>query len=167
MPLSSTYRDECQHYKSLHKGTFLSWFPCFFAFDKRSRNFADFSMKLKCLLTQYDIPGDKYGLLAYSCFEDSSLLWSFSNFCCFFFSEIKLKLLASLQYLGKDLQQISNLPRWVVTQMNLSGLSVKTKMIRSCFHDKIWSITSYLRFFSHFLTWHKLNGEKIKSAFAG
>ncbi|KAM4534063.1 mediator of RNA polymerase II transcription subunit 1-like [Odontesthes bonariensis] len=66
-------------------GLHLFWLiSLLFCFRQRSRNFADFSMKLKCLLTQYDIPGD---------------------------DEIKFKLLASLQYLGKDLQQISNLPR--------------------------------------------------------
>ncbi|KAI3355395.1 hypothetical protein L3Q82_018237 [Scortum barcoo] len=49
-----------------------------------SRNFADFSLKLAGLYTQYNIPGD---------------------------NDIKLKLFASLQSLGKDLQQISHLPR--------------------------------------------------------
>ncbi|XP_060950081.1 mediator of RNA polymerase II transcription subunit 1-like [Limanda limanda] len=50
----------------------------------RSKNFAEFSMKLSSLFTQYNIPGD---------------------------SETKLKLFASLQHLGKDLQQLSHLPR--------------------------------------------------------
>ncbi|KAM9712188.1 mediator of RNA polymerase II transcription subunit 1-like isoform 2-T3 [Menidia menidia] len=50
----------------------------------RSRNFVDFSMKLKGLFTQYNIPGE---------------------------DEVKYKLLASLQFLVKDLQHISNLPR--------------------------------------------------------
>ncbi|XP_044031731.1 mediator of RNA polymerase II transcription subunit 1 isoform X2 [Siniperca chuatsi] len=50
----------------------------------RSKNFAEFSMKLAGLFTQYNIAGD---------------------------NEIKLKLFASLQCLGKDLQQISHLPR--------------------------------------------------------
>ncbi|XP_041824869.1 mediator of RNA polymerase II transcription subunit 1 isoform X2 [Melanotaenia boesemani] len=50
----------------------------------RSKNFTDFSMKLGGLFAQYSIPGD---------------------------NEVKLKLLASLKYLGKDLQQISNIPR--------------------------------------------------------
>ncbi|XP_040922130.1 mediator of RNA polymerase II transcription subunit 1 [Toxotes jaculatrix] len=50
----------------------------------RLKNFADFSMKLADLFTQYNIPGD---------------------------NEIKLKLFTSLQHLGKDLQQISHLPR--------------------------------------------------------
>ncbi|XP_034427819.1 mediator of RNA polymerase II transcription subunit 1 isoform X3 [Hippoglossus hippoglossus] len=50
----------------------------------RSKNFAEFSMKLSSLFTQYNIPGD---------------------------NETKLKLFASLQHLGKDLQQLSHLPR--------------------------------------------------------
>ncbi|XP_024859603.1 mediator of RNA polymerase II transcription subunit 1 isoform X7 [Kryptolebias marmoratus] len=50
----------------------------------RSHNFADFSLRLGGLFAQYNIPGD---------------------------GEIKLKLLTSLQYLEKDLQQISNLHR--------------------------------------------------------
>ncbi|XP_028289176.1 mediator of RNA polymerase II transcription subunit 1-like isoform X2 [Parambassis ranga] len=50
----------------------------------RSKHFADFSVKLGGLFAQYNIPGD---------------------------NEIKLKLLASLQYLGKDLQQLSLFPR--------------------------------------------------------
>ncbi|TDG97468.1 hypothetical protein EPR50_G00226220 [Perca flavescens] len=50
----------------------------------RSKHFAEFSGKLAGLYTQYNIPGD---------------------------NESKLKLFASLQYLGKDLQQISHLPR--------------------------------------------------------
>ncbi|XP_042366141.1 mediator of RNA polymerase II transcription subunit 1 isoform X2 [Plectropomus leopardus] len=49
----------------------------------RSKHFAEFSMKLAGLFTQYNIPGD---------------------------NENKIKLFASLQYLGKDLQQISQLP---------------------------------------------------------
>ncbi|XP_067433891.1 mediator of RNA polymerase II transcription subunit 1-like isoform X1 [Thunnus thynnus] len=50
----------------------------------RSKNFADFSMKLEGLFTQYNIPGD---------------------------NDVKLKLFASLQYLGKDLQVLSHLSR--------------------------------------------------------
>ncbi|XP_071340863.1 mediator of RNA polymerase II transcription subunit 1-like isoform X2 [Trachinotus anak] len=50
----------------------------------RLKNFADFSMKLAGLFTQYNIPGD---------------------------NEIKLKLFTSLQSLGRDFQQISNLLR--------------------------------------------------------
>ncbi|XP_034717955.1 mediator of RNA polymerase II transcription subunit 1 isoform X1 [Etheostoma cragini] len=50
----------------------------------RSKHFAEFSGKLAGLFTQYNIPGD---------------------------NESKLKLFASLQCLGKDLQQISHLPR--------------------------------------------------------
>ncbi|XP_070784688.1 mediator of RNA polymerase II transcription subunit 1-like [Enoplosus armatus] len=50
----------------------------------RSKDFAEFPMKLAGLFSQYNIPGD---------------------------NEIKLKLLTSLQCLGKDLQQISHLPR--------------------------------------------------------
>ncbi|GAA6215188.1 mediator of RNA polymerase II transcription subunit 1-like isoform X1 [Lates japonicus] len=50
----------------------------------RLKNFADFSMKLAGLFTQYNIPGD---------------------------NEIKLKLLMSLQHLGRDLEQMSHLPR--------------------------------------------------------
>ncbi|XP_037612165.1 mediator of RNA polymerase II transcription subunit 1 isoform X1 [Sebastes umbrosus] len=50
----------------------------------RSKHFAEFSVKLAGLFTQYNIPGDNV---------------------------IKLKLFASLQCLGKDLQQISHLPR--------------------------------------------------------
>ncbi|XP_047424464.1 mediator of RNA polymerase II transcription subunit 1 isoform X2 [Mugil cephalus] len=50
----------------------------------RSKNFAEFSQKLGGLFAQYNIPGD---------------------------NEIKLKLLASLQHLEKDLQQLSHLPR--------------------------------------------------------
>ncbi|XP_054478514.1 mediator of RNA polymerase II transcription subunit 1 isoform X2 [Anoplopoma fimbria] len=50
----------------------------------RSKDFAEFSMKLAGLFNQYNIPGD---------------------------NEIKLKLFASLHLLGKDLQQISQLPR--------------------------------------------------------
>ncbi|XP_029385511.1 mediator of RNA polymerase II transcription subunit 1-like [Echeneis naucrates] len=52
----------------------------------RSKNFADFSVRLAGLFTQYNIPGD---------------------------NEIKLKLFTSLQALGKDLQQLSPLPRAV------------------------------------------------------
>lgn len=71
-------------------------------------------MKLEGLFTQYNIPGDKYlnhplalikvGLLAVV----QLFLCLFLAFC---FSEIKLKLFASLQCLGKDLQQMSQLPR--------------------------------------------------------
>ncbi|XP_069368181.1 mediator of RNA polymerase II transcription subunit 1-like isoform X3 [Paralichthys olivaceus] len=50
----------------------------------RLKNFAEFSMKLSGLFTQYNIPGD---------------------------NETKLKLFASLQHLSKDLQQLSHLPR--------------------------------------------------------
>ncbi|XP_023287236.1 mediator of RNA polymerase II transcription subunit 1-like isoform X1 [Seriola lalandi dorsalis] len=50
----------------------------------RLKKFADFSMSLAALFTQYNMPGD---------------------------NEIKLKLFTSLQYLWKDLQQISQLPR--------------------------------------------------------
>ncbi|XP_039982335.1 mediator of RNA polymerase II transcription subunit 1 isoform X2 [Xiphias gladius] len=50
----------------------------------RLKNFADFSVKLAGLFTQYNVPGD---------------------------NDIKLKLFKSLQHLGKDLQQISHLPR--------------------------------------------------------
>ncbi|XP_070409196.1 mediator of RNA polymerase II transcription subunit 1-like isoform X5 [Nothobranchius furzeri] len=50
----------------------------------RSQNFADFSVRLRCLFTQYDIPGD---------------------------NEMKLKLLTSLQHLWKDLQLISDLQK--------------------------------------------------------
>ncbi|XP_070709122.1 mediator of RNA polymerase II transcription subunit 1-like [Pempheris klunzingeri] len=50
----------------------------------RSKHFAEFSMKLAALLTQYNIPGD---------------------------NEMKLKLFASLQCLWKDLQQMSHLLR--------------------------------------------------------
>ncbi|XP_061569937.1 mediator of RNA polymerase II transcription subunit 1-like [Cololabis saira] len=50
----------------------------------RFKRFSDFSVKLGRLFDQYNIPGD---------------------------NEIKLKLLASLQYLEKDLQKISDLPR--------------------------------------------------------
>ncbi|KAM6971104.1 mediator of RNA polymerase II transcription subunit 1-like [Tautogolabrus adspersus] len=50
----------------------------------RSKYFAEFSVKLEGLYNQYNIPGD---------------------------NEVKLKLFASLQWLGKDLQQISDLPR--------------------------------------------------------
>ncbi|XP_073344961.1 mediator of RNA polymerase II transcription subunit 1-like isoform X2 [Pagrus major] len=50
----------------------------------RLKDFAEFSVKLAGLFTQYNIPGD---------------------------NEVKLKLFASLQCLGKDLQQISRLPR--------------------------------------------------------
>ncbi|XP_019131051.2 mediator of RNA polymerase II transcription subunit 1-like [Larimichthys crocea] len=50
----------------------------------RSKHFAEFSAKLAGLFTQYNIPGD---------------------------NEIKLKLFASLQCIGKDLQEISHLPR--------------------------------------------------------
>ncbi|XP_038587002.1 mediator of RNA polymerase II transcription subunit 1 isoform X2 [Micropterus salmoides] len=50
----------------------------------RSKQFAEFSVKLAGLFAQYNIPED---------------------------NEIKLKLFASLQCLGKDLQQISHLPR--------------------------------------------------------
>ncbi|XP_059182726.1 mediator of RNA polymerase II transcription subunit 1-like [Centropristis striata] len=50
----------------------------------RSKHFAEFSMKLAGLFTQYNVPGD---------------------------NEVKLKLLASLQCLVKDLEQISHLPR--------------------------------------------------------
>ncbi|KAM7369713.1 hypothetical protein PAMP_011015 [Pampus punctatissimus] len=50
----------------------------------RSKNLTDFSMKLEGLFTQYNIPGD---------------------------NDVKLKLFASLQYLGKDLQELSRLPR--------------------------------------------------------
>ncbi|XP_030612436.1 mediator of RNA polymerase II transcription subunit 1-like isoform X2 [Archocentrus centrarchus] len=50
----------------------------------RFKNFATFSMKLQGLFAQYSIPGD---------------------------NELKLKLLVSLQHLGKDLQKISHLPR--------------------------------------------------------
>ncbi|XP_068570077.1 mediator of RNA polymerase II transcription subunit 1-like [Cebidichthys violaceus] len=49
----------------------------------RAKHFAEFSMKLAGLFTQYNIPGD---------------------------NEIKLKLFASMQFLGKDLEQISQLP---------------------------------------------------------
>ncbi|XP_070841875.1 mediator of RNA polymerase II transcription subunit 1-like [Chaetodon trifascialis] len=50
----------------------------------RSKNFAEFSVKLAGLSTRYNIPGD---------------------------NEVKLKLLTSLQCLWKDLQQISHLQR--------------------------------------------------------
>ncbi|XP_054863030.1 mediator of RNA polymerase II transcription subunit 1 [Amphiprion ocellaris] len=50
----------------------------------RCKCFADFSVKLGGLFAHYSIPGD---------------------------NDIKLKLLASLQHLGKDLQQISQFPR--------------------------------------------------------
>ncbi|XP_005922663.1 mediator of RNA polymerase II transcription subunit 1 isoform X3 [Haplochromis burtoni] len=50
----------------------------------RSKNFAAFSLKLQGLFAQYNIPGD---------------------------NEIKFKLLASLQCLGKDLWKIAHLPR--------------------------------------------------------
>uniref|UniRef100_UPI0037E7A6E7 mediator of RNA polymerase II transcription subunit 1-like n=1 Tax=Semicossyphus pulcher TaxID=241346 RepID=UPI0037E7A6E7 len=50
----------------------------------RLQNFAEFSMKLAALYTQYNMPGD---------------------------NEVKLKLFATLQCLGKDLQQISDFPR--------------------------------------------------------
>ncbi|XP_035765562.1 mediator of RNA polymerase II transcription subunit 1 isoform X2 [Neolamprologus brichardi] len=50
----------------------------------RSKNFAAFSLKLQGLFAQYNIPGD---------------------------NELKLKLLASLQCLGKDLWKIAHLPR--------------------------------------------------------
>ncbi|KAM7390210.1 hypothetical protein PAMA_008406 [Pampus argenteus] len=50
----------------------------------RSKNLTDFSVRLEGLFTQYNIPGD---------------------------NDVKLKLFASLQYLGKDLQEISRLPR--------------------------------------------------------
>ncbi|XP_069015787.1 mediator of RNA polymerase II transcription subunit 1-like [Embiotoca jacksoni] len=50
----------------------------------RLKKLADFSTKLGSLFAQYNIPGD---------------------------NEIKLKLLASLQHLGKNLRKISNLPR--------------------------------------------------------
>nr|XP_046227352.1 mediator of RNA polymerase II transcription subunit 1 isoform X2 [Scatophagus argus] len=50
----------------------------------RLKKFAEFSMKLAGLFAQYNIPGD---------------------------NEIKLKLFASLQCLGKDLQQMVHLPR--------------------------------------------------------
>uniref|UniRef100_UPI003AAC6404 mediator of RNA polymerase II transcription subunit 1-like n=1 Tax=Centroberyx gerrardi TaxID=166262 RepID=UPI003AAC6404 len=50
----------------------------------RSNKFAEFSMKLAGLCTHYNIPGD---------------------------NEIKIKLFTSLQHLGKDLQNISHLPR--------------------------------------------------------
>uniref|UniRef100_G3NMI9 Mediator of RNA polymerase II transcription subunit 1 n=1 Tax=Gasterosteus aculeatus aculeatus TaxID=481459 RepID=G3NMI9_GASAC len=49
----------------------------------RSKEFAEFSVKLAGLFTQYDIPGD---------------------------SETRLKLFSSMQWLWKDLQQISQLP---------------------------------------------------------
>ncbi|XP_051266654.1 mediator of RNA polymerase II transcription subunit 1 isoform X3 [Dicentrarchus labrax] len=49
----------------------------------RSKDFAEFSMKLAGVFTQYNIPGD---------------------------NEIQLKLFASLQCLGNDLQQMSRLP---------------------------------------------------------
>ncbi|XP_053198582.1 mediator of RNA polymerase II transcription subunit 1 [Scomber japonicus] len=50
----------------------------------RSKNFADFSVKLEHLFAQYNIPGD---------------------------NDVKLKLFASLQHLGKDLQEISHLTK--------------------------------------------------------
>ncbi|XP_074550010.1 mediator of RNA polymerase II transcription subunit 1-like isoform X2 [Halichoeres trimaculatus] len=50
----------------------------------RSQNFTEFAVKLEGLYNQYNIPGD---------------------------NEAKLKLLASLQYLGKDLQKMSDLQR--------------------------------------------------------
>ncbi|XP_020489343.3 mediator of RNA polymerase II transcription subunit 1-like [Labrus bergylta] len=50
----------------------------------RSKDFAEFSVKLEGLYAQYNIPGD---------------------------NEVKMKLFASLQWLAKDLQQISDLPR--------------------------------------------------------
>ncbi|KAM6953396.1 mediator of RNA polymerase II transcription subunit 1-like [Aplochiton taeniatus] len=49
-----------------------------------SKNFDEFSVKLECLSSLYNIPGD---------------------------NEIKVKLFTSLQFLGKDLHKISHLPR--------------------------------------------------------
>ncbi|KAK9527551.1 hypothetical protein VZT92_014102 [Zoarces viviparus] len=49
----------------------------------RAKHFAEFSMKLAGLFAQYNIPGD---------------------------NEIKFKLFSSLQFLGKDLEKISQLP---------------------------------------------------------
>uniref|UniRef100_A0A3Q4H515 Mediator of RNA polymerase II transcription subunit 1 n=1 Tax=Neolamprologus brichardi TaxID=32507 RepID=A0A3Q4H515_NEOBR len=55
-----------------------------------SKNFAAFSLKLQGLFAQYNIPGD---------------------------NELKLKLLASLQCLGKDLWKIAHLPRCVSSEV--------------------------------------------------
>ncbi|XP_031705981.1 mediator of RNA polymerase II transcription subunit 1-like isoform X2 [Anarrhichthys ocellatus] len=49
----------------------------------RAKHFAEFSMKLARLFAQYNIPGD---------------------------NEIKLKLFSSMQFLGKDLEKLSQLP---------------------------------------------------------
>lgn len=83
--------------------------PSFFA--NRLKDFAEFSVKLEGLFTQYNIPGDKY--LNHPLALINAGLRSHSAVLClvFCFSEIKLKLFASLQWLGKDLQQMSQLPR--------------------------------------------------------
>ncbi|XP_062415191.1 mediator of RNA polymerase II transcription subunit 1-like isoform X3 [Pungitius pungitius] len=76
----------------------------------RSKDFDEFSVKLAGLFTQYNIPGDEYtGSLTVIII---CTMQSFNSLCFILlcFSETRLKLFSSMQWLWRDLQQISQLP---------------------------------------------------------
>lgn len=102
-------------------------------YPHRLKNFAGFSMRLAGLFTQYNIPGEKYTTLKRFFFIlhlSFGQLYFISTFLMVYFSppsEIKLKLFTSLHSLGKDLQQISHLPRWA--RSDFSFLQIRAQAI--------------------------------------
>ena len=82
-------------------------------------------------------------------FKIFSLLQSFSYFSFFCFSESKLKCFASLQCLGKDLQQMSDLQRYVTGKRECpntccTAQSCNNKLV-NLFVDRFWESINYFK----------------------